>query len=313
MSGTSGNRNAVGPRTWRRRLGIIVLLALTPACTIGFNVGGSPSPQAGSASPSGPPSATPSATSSPEQPSAPTHCGEPLSGFRLSFDSQAGVSSADRADVERGAREARDYFRVQVPICDPGKIAVRVLERSKGNIAAETHVNDVPDFRIDVFAHGLAWERTSSASRSIIMLHEWYHVLQFSFLDCGPPECHFLRGHVPDWLIEGGAVYASLKAADDLHIAFYSITRANQIRIASTDHEPLSSLTQISSPGTNYSVAFAAVELLSSLGGRASLQRFWQLAGKTGGWKLAFSRVFHLTIDRFYGRFAAYRAAGFRR
>jgi hypothetical protein len=223
------------------------------------------------------------------------------------------VPAADLADVQRGLRAARSYYRATVPICDPGKVGVHVLSRSKGNIAAQTHVSEIPDFRIEVFAHGPAWQQTPTAYRSIIMLHEWYHVLEFSLLDCGPPECHGLRGHVPDWLIEGAAVYGSLRAADDLHIIFYSLTRATQIRIAATDHEPLDHLTHITSPGTNYAVAFAAVELLVALAGRSSLERFWREAGATGGWQGAFQRAFHVSIDAFYRRFAGYRARGFRR
>jgi hypothetical protein len=306
-------RHAAPSRGWVSVVAIVAILALlTPACSVGFDVAGSATPTPSVApSPSGTPS--PSATGSPSAHPAPAHCSEALSSLRLSFQAQKAVPGSDLADVERAAREARSYYRVRVPVCDPGKVAVHVLSRSKGAIAAQTHVSDVPDFRIDVFAHGPAWQRTPSAYRAIILLHEWYHVVEFSFLDCGPPECRGLRGRVPDWLVEGAAVYASLQAADDLHIIFYSLTRANQIRIAETDHEPLDRLTDISSPGSNYSVAFAAVELLVALGGHDALERFWRTAGATGGWKGAFERAFHLPLDAFYRRFASYRANGFRR
>jgi hypothetical protein len=309
MSVSSRGRRA--DRWPRRILPATILAVLTSACTVGFDVGGAPTPTASVISPSGAP--TSPTTASPSALPAPSHCSEALSGFHVSVDARQGVSHADLADVRRGVRAARSYYRAQVPICDPGKVAVHVVDRSKGNVAAQTHVSDVPDFRIDVFAHGLAWQRTPSAYRSIIMLHEWYHVLEFSFLDCGPPECRGLRGHVPDWLVEGAAVYESLRAADALHIIFYSLTRQTQIRIAGTDHDPLSRLTHITSPGSNYSVAFAAVDLLVALGGRSSLARFWRGTGATGGWKGAFERAFHVSTGAFYERFAVYRATGFRR
>jgi hypothetical protein len=297
---------------WLRRiLPGTILAVLASSCTLGFDVGGPSTPTASVTSPSG--AQTPLPTTSPSTLPAPSHCSEAFSRFDASVEARQGASKADLADVQRGARAARSYFRAQVPICDRGTVAVHVLGRSKGNVAAQTHVDDVPDFRIDVFAHGLAWERTPSAYRSIIVLHEWYHVLEFSFLDCGPPECRGLRAHVPDWLVEGAAVYESLRAADDLHIVFYSLTRQTQIRTAGTNHEPLSRLTHITSPGSSYSVAFAAVELLVSLGGRSSLERFWRRTGATGGWKGAFERAFHVSVDTFYQRFAVYRAGGFRR
>jgi hypothetical protein len=310
MSVASRGRRAGRGRP-HRTIQAAILAILASACTIGYDVAGSPTPTASVTSSAGAPTSSPTASVSATP--APSHCSEALTSFHVSVEAQPGVSQTDLADVRRGARAARAYYRARVPICDPGKVAVHVLDRSKGNVAAQTHVSDVPDFRIDVFAHGLAWERTPSAYRSIIMLHEWYHVLEFSFLDCGPPECRGLRGHVPDWLIEGAAVYESLRAADDLHIVFYSLTRQTQIRIAGTDHEPLSRLTNITSPGSNYSVAFAAVDLLAALGGRSSLERFWRAAGATGGWKGAFQRAFHVSVDAFYQRFAAYRARGFRR
>jgi hypothetical protein len=292
-------------------LPLSILAILSPACTIGFDVAAAPTPTPSlSRSPT---SATPVPTGTPPPLPAPAHCSQALRGFRLSVKSQHGVSQADLADVQRGAREARSFYRVRVPVCDPGKVAIHVLDRSKGTIAAQTNVSDVPDFRIDVFAHGPAWEQTPSVYRSIIMLHEWYHVLEFSFLVCGPPECRGLRGHVPDWLVEGAAVYESLHAADDLHIIFFGLTRQTQIRVAGSDHEPLDRLTHITTPGASYSVGFAAVELLVALGGRGSLERFWRVAGATGRWMGAFQRAFRLSIAAFYRRFAAYRADGFRR
>jgi hypothetical protein len=308
---------SVGPRgrratRWRRSIVPLTILALlSPACTIGFDVGAAPTPTASLTAT--PISATPVPTGSPSTLPAPTHCSQALSRFHLSIQSQHGVAQADVADVQRGAREARSYYRVRVPVCDPGKVSVHVLDRSKGTIAAQTNVSDVPDFRIDVFAHGPAWEQTPSVYRSIILLHEWYHVLEFSFLACGPPECQGLRGHIPDWLVEGAAVYESLQAADDLHIIFFSLTRPTQIRIAGSDHVPLDRLTHITTPGGSYSVGFAAVELLVALGGRGSLERFWRVTGATGRWMGAFRRAFGVSVAAFYRRFAAYRADGFRR
>jgi hypothetical protein len=223
-----------------------------------------------------------------------------------------GVSPADVAEVQRDAREARSYYRVKVPICDRGRVTVRVLDRSKGAVAAQTHVSNVPVFRIDVFAGGTPWERTPSAYRTVILLHEWYHVLQFTYLDCGPPACRTLHGHLPDWLIEGSAVYESLRAADDLHVLPFALARSGEVRVAATDHDPLERLSEIRTPGANYAVAFAAAELLSTLGGRGALTRFWHQAGATGRWQDAFRRVFHRSVEAFYRRFAAYRSGGFR-
>jgi len=296
-----------------RLVAIAALASLATSCTVSLGEPGPPTPPTAAASSSPSPTATASPTGGfAGGAAAPRRCGEPLNGFALSVRGGRGVSSADVAEVGRDAREARSFYRAKVPLCDRGRVVVRVLGRSKGLVAAQTHVSDVPAFRIDVFTGGAAWARTPSSYRTVIVLHEWYHVLQFAELDCGPPMCRALRGHVPDWLIEGSAVYESLRAADDLQVLPYGLSRSAEIRIAAADHEPLERLEDIRVPGANYAVAFAAAELLSSLGGRDALRRFWERAGASGRWQDAFRQVFHRSVDAFYRRFAAYRAAGFR-
>src|SRR5207249_3719027 len=116
-------------------------------------------------SPSGSPGSHPTTIHS-TVPAA-TTCLEPLDRFRLSVEARRGVPADRLTEVRRAATEARDFYRVQVPVCRLGRVDVRVLDRSKGNVAAQTHVDHVPRFRIDVFASGPAWARTPFALRAV--------------------------------------------------------------------------------------------------------------------------------------------------
>jgi hypothetical protein len=253
-------------------------------------------------------SPTPSPTPGPDE----ATCTTRLSDYELDVRRTGDVSAADERAVAAGLRMAQDYYDVRVPECEPGDVDAAVLDKDDPHFAAATYVNAAPSFRIEVYASGPSWARTPRSQIPIIMLHEWYHVLQYSFLLCSPPRCHVQVRDVPEWLIEGGAEYAAAQAAQDRRILFYSFIRRYELFRAGQVDTPLERLDSART-SADYGLAFAAVELLVSEAGRDSLLEFWERAGETGRWESVFPDVFGTTPARFYREFAAYRAAGFRR
>jgi hypothetical protein len=267
----------------------------------------------GQPAPTSSPSPTPAAspTSSPT-PDPDEHCSTPLSGYGLDVRRTGDVSASDERAVAAALHLAQDYYDVQVPECEPGDVEASVLDHENERFAAGTVVTGAPHFRIEVYAGGEAWAHTPRSQIPIIMLHEWYHVLQYSFLSCTPPRCHAQVRDIPEWLIEGGAEYAAAQAAQDRRLLFYSFIRRYELFRAGQVDTPLERIKEART-SADYGLAFAAVELLVSQAGRDSLLDFWEQAGATGRWESVFPDVFGTTPAKFYREFAAYRAAGFRR
>ena len=282
----------------RRAVGLLASILLISGCI------GSGTPRESAASPSETVSPSPSPSTEPQR------CGYQLASFPVTVDARPGVDPGVVHDVREGVALAHRAFRAMVPSCERGSVRIVVLDRDHGSVAAQTLVQAAPRFTMQVFGRG-AFERTPSSFRPIVILHEWYHVLQFSFLDCGE-HCLPPSEPVPDWLIEGAAVEESLSEAARLHLGFYSFFRTGEIAQAERVDDPLRSLDKIRLPGKNYALAFAAVELLVAQHGHASLERLWARTGATGDWRAAFKRTFGETVGGFYQEFETYRANGFR-
>ncbi len=282
---------------------------------VSVTVGAAPSPSVVSPSASVvSPSASPSSTASPANGTSPdpATCGTKLSSYRLDVRRTGKVTAQDERVVAAGLRLAQGHFDVRVPECDPGEVRVSVLDRENDRFAAGTFVDDVPDFRIDVYAGGSAWQQTPRSQVPLLMLHEWYHVLQYSFLQCGEPGCTPQDRPVPEWLIEGSAEYAAAQAAQDERVIFFSFVRRYELTRAAQVDTPLQRMHQVRT-GADYGLAFAAVELLVQDAGSGALLDFWEDAGSRGRWEAAFPDAFGTTTARFYRTFAAYRARGFQR
>jgi hypothetical protein len=239
-------------------------------------------------------------------------CTTPLSRYPIRSDRTGAVTAADERVVVAGLRLARSYFDVRVPGCDRGMVAVTVLERENERFAAGTFVHGAPQFEIEVYAGGGAWTRMPRSQVSILMLHEWYHVVQASYLRCPPPRCREQDRPVPAWLIEGSAEYEAAQAAQDERLIFYSFIRRAELARAVHVETPLERLDEART-SADYGLSFAAVEFLVDGPGSRALLRFWEEAGATGRWQPAFARAFGTSTGRFYRAFAAYRARGFRR
>jgi hypothetical protein len=254
------------------------------------------------------PSPSPSSSPSPD----PTTCSTRLTAYRVDVRGADGVSGSDERVVASALRLAQGHFDVRVPECEPGEVTASVLDRVNERFAAGTFVTDAPHFRIEVYAGGASWARTSRSQVPIIMLHEWYHVLQYSFLECGPPRCHAQVRPIPAWLIEGSAEYAAAHAAQGERLIFYSFIRRYELFRAEQVDTPLQRIHEART-SADYGLSFAAVELLIGDSGTKTLLEFWERAGSTGRWEGAFPDTFGTTPARFYRSFERYRAQGFQR
>jgi hypothetical protein len=220
------------------------------------------------------------------------------------------VTAQDERVVTAALRLAQGHFDVRVPECQPGDVSASVLDQENEHFAAGTFVQDVPHFRIEVYAGGTAWAHTPRSQVPFIMLHEWYHVVQYSFLECDPPRCQHQVNPIPAWLIEGSAEFAAAEAAQDERIIFFSFIHRYELIRAEQVDTPLERLDDART-GSDYGLAFAAVDLLVDETGSGALMDFWREAGSTGRWERAFPHAFGTTPTRFYRTFTAYRARGF--
>jgi hypothetical protein len=290
----------------RTRLAALGCCVLLTGC-VDVTVGAAPATTASSA-PASSASPSPSVPATPEP--DPETCTTKLSTYQLDVRRTGSVTAQDEQVVTASLRLAEGHFDVSVPECEPGGVSAWVLDEENERFAAGTFVQDVPHFRIEVYAGGTAWAQTPRSQVPLIMLHEWYHVVQYSFLDCDPPMCRQQTRPIPAWLIEGSAELAAAEAAQDERIIFFSfVHRYELLRAAQTDI-PLERLDEART-GSDYGLAFAAVDLLVDGVGSGALLHFWREAGSTGRWERAFPDAFGTTPTRFYRTFSAYRARGF--
>jgi hypothetical protein len=230
---------------------------------------------------------------------------------RLAFDRR--VPDLTAAEIRRDTAAARGAYPIRTPLCGRGLVRVVVSARARGDVAANTTSNGDGAFTIRIWTGGPSWQGAPAELRPLILLHEWYHVVQFSFLDCtvGTDPC-VPAPHVPLWLLEGSAQYEAERIGGAMGIGGgYAARRAIEIREAALVTMPLRRLRRVT--GSGYALAFAAVELLVTRSGEPSLLRFWRLTRRTGRWRLAFRSAFGSSVGAFETEFERYRAAGFSR
>jgi hypothetical protein len=285
-----------------RRMAVVAASVIVlAACT---STGSAPS--SGAAARSSRPSPPPSSSG------VPTPCHGVVSRYRLRYVVDPTVPEAVAAEVGRDTETARSAYPIETSVCGRGRVRTVVSARTSGEVAANTRSNGDGTFTIHIWTGGPPWQDAPAGLRPLILLHEWYHVVQFSFLDCtvGTDPC--LPGsRLPLWLLEGSAQYEAERIGGAMGIGGgYEARRATEIREAALVPTSLRRLRPVT--GSAYGLAFAAVELLVARAGHASLVRFWRLTRRTGTWRSAFRTAFGSSVVRFEAAFERYRAAGFR-
>ncbi|MEA2580328.1 MAG: Peptidase superfamily [Actinomycetota bacterium] len=235
-----------------------------------------------------------------------------MSDFKLTFDYGAGLPKADRELIHRATETARRFYEIRVPACPDPSVVTHVVNGSNGNIAALASPTDRGSSTVIVYAGG-AWPLLTQPQKLQILLHEWYHVVQYPFRTCSQysPECPVPTVHIPGWFIEGTAEFESVRAAATLGKAPFASERAKRLAIARTEtSKPLQRM-RVLQTFEEYTVAFGAVDYLISKSSDQALRTFWPLIARTGNFTKAFTRAFGMTPSDFYDGFAKYRQNGY--
>lgn len=218
----------------------------------------------------------------------------------VSFDFDGPVPLSDRTEIRRASLKARVYYHVSTSSCAQERVVVFAHERSNRKAIALTHGWN----SIEVFTKSPSWLAASTTDRMVVMLHEWYHVLQARVASSGFSE-------VPAWIIEGSAEWSARRAATDLGLfATFDGPRATELGLARFATVSLAHWKRF--VPNAYPLAFAAVDfLVTPRDGRQRLLRFFRLVGERFEWAAAFRRAFGITARQFMVAFAAYRSRGF--
>lgn len=245
--------------------------------------------------------------------SSPAACSSSVSDFKLTFDYGTGLPKPDKLLIHRVTETARRYYDIPVPACPDPSVVTHVVNGSDGTIAALASPTDRGSATVVVFAGG-AWPLLTPPQKTQILLHEWYHVVQYPFRSCSQyaSECPVPTVHIPDWFIEGTAEYESVRAAASLGKAPFSSERAKRLAVARTETaKPLERMRSLRTY-EQYTVAFGGVDYLISKTSQQALRDFWPLIAETGNFTTAFTKAFGMPPKVFYDGFASYRQNGYR-
>ena len=136
--------------------------------------------------------------------------------------------------------------------------------------------------------------KDSSGVARAVLAHEYFHVLQS------------WAGGTPLWMIEGYAEYFEHLWVDHAGLSTYGAIRNRTIGWVAANNP--SQLRSDSSIGVVYRLGFLAIDYLVEQTGEAKLLDYFIAARRSQG---RFESVFGISINTFYGYFAAHRAAGF--
>jgi hypothetical protein len=275
-------------------------LLLSAGCDSGARTVSKASP---STSPSTAAAAVPTPASSPTEPNASSSnpCG-PIP-VEIDFDLERAVPASERTEIRKASFTARKYFRINTTSCAREKVFVYAFAREDPHAVAVTHGKS----SIEFFTKTPGWLGASSSTHTVVVLHEWYHVLQ-ARLAWAPSYS------TPTWLVEGSAEWSADRAATDLGV-YDSFDTPRSEQLAYARYATTLSLGNWKRfvPGA-YPLAFAAVDfVVTPKNGRAKLYKFFELVGGGSSWKVAFRQVFGMTVGKFSAAFAAYRERGFTR
>ncbi len=163
----------------------------------------------------------------------------------LTFSYETAVPAADRALVERAARDSDQYYR---SVFGVGVRSARIEVSVTNGPAGIWGITDTQ--RIRLFLGSGDWVRGPGYERYRIVAHEMFHLLQLQ-----------LSGgrQIPEvWLHEGAAEYMAYRAADVAGEVSYGYARSLAVDAAERIIRPLN-LIQPADPGF-YPVVFLAVD-----------------------------------------------------
>jgi hypothetical protein len=156
--------------------------------------------------------------------------------------------------------------------------------------------------------------------------HELFHIYQYGLgsltefdidlSDIGVDSRYIVRSTGPTWLMEGAAIFQSLRARNKAGLyPTYEQRREGwyvpQARSVDTPLDEMETSAGLSAGSGGYPYGTMATELLASRAGEKALLSYWSVMGPETPWREAFQTAFGMTIEEFYVLFEEHRAAGF--
>ena len=227
----------------------------------------------------------------------------------LTFSIGPGVLAQDIWEVHQGVARVAAYLRASVGGDRRGAATARVFVGS----GSEQFCCIATGRAMDIVTSNEAWRSppaaqpdtwSASAERRELAAHEYVHLWQY---DIGGSAC--MLG--PRWLSEGMSESLAYRAlVRDGLIDASSIDTYVRRQLREGTYARLSSL-ETSWPGSAspYQVAYLAVDRLLAASGPLPLRDWCARVGAGQPWRTAFSAAFGESVDAFYARFEAFRAA----
>lgn len=163
-----------------------------------------------------------------------------------------------------------------------------------------------------VYVGSQSWAQSPPSSRTKIIAHEAFHLLQGEL--AGPGSLNSGESNVPvagpRWLSEGAAEYIAYRVLGENRRNDFEATRARWVSVTRTVSAPLSSLeiaTGMRGVSGIYDVTPLAAAHLVATKGESSFVAFWEAIGRGASWQAAFSSAFGRPVETFYQEFEAYR------
>ncbi len=206
-----------------------------------------------------------------------------------------------REDFEKGVDTMLSWMssRLGRSITEPTCLEVRNIRLA--GIAGLTYGH-----RFYIFTGDPVWADAGRAERSMVAMHELFHVLEEEGLRVPLP-----IAQRPWWMIEGAADFMAQRAAADnamINPAIYDQVNRAVARgapdLSALEGSPNGNIT------SNYLLANLAVQYLADKHSLQSVLHYFEQAGALE-WHVAFRNAFDQTVEDFYGDFAGYRAGGF--
>ncbi|MCY3603122.1 MAG: hypothetical protein OXH12_08585 [Chloroflexi bacterium] len=142
---------------------------------------------------------------------------------------------------------------------------------------------------------------------SLVLDHEYFHLLQIHLVGFGEDLQAFTRATGPIWLLEGMADYAEAVYRAAVGPRTYQELRDQKAFSAASWAGTLEATgDQIFVEG--YVLGFLAVDLLVQRAGEEALLDYYRSVSTGLRWKEAFSSVFGIGVDDFYEEFERHRA-----
>lgn len=224
-----------------------------------------------------------------------------LSGSRVTFRFEQDVPDGTMQDVQDGVALAEAYYLRTFGSATRQPVVVEVRGSSSLGMRVGGYT---ADHRIVLATISAVGGPFSSLYLRQAAAHELFHVLQYELSDGR------LIGSGPDWLVEGGAEFASLSVLiDDGELSYGDMVSCEVLALAAgpSQQAPLQGLfaqaAMLHQMQQSYALATLGVDNVTETRGIMALGIYFRGLA-TSDWKSAFRTAFGRSADTFYAEFA---------